>query len=183
MGITQIDGSFIENESIKPADIDRVGLDADSLDGHDSSYFAEANHSHSELTSYISKVFIGSQQTIPYAITTKVNFNSSNINIGSLFNTTNNRVVVPVAGVYEFMVYLSPTTLIDSYVYIYKNGGLYEEIAKAYTSVLGEDGSSPFIAAFSVLNLVQNDYIEIFVYSIGGSYILRTNSFFIAKRI
>jgi len=88
-------------------------------------------------------------------------FNATYFNIGGHYNTSTGRFTAPIAGTYIMTCAGLPNSTINSqFMYIMKNGSIYG--ASVY--VINSDES---VAATSIMNLLVNDYVEI--YYNGGS--------------
>ena len=101
---------------------------------------------------------------------TKITFSQVDVNNGSHYDSTNSRFTAPVSGLYYFHVNLRLGTVGSTRVFTCgprKNGS---DIG--YTRVFGVGGSldfdsgagsdHPYVSGSIILDLVANDYIEIF---------------------
>jgi len=132
---------------------------------------------------------ITSRQNLSNTTSTKVAFNSADINIGSCFDTSNNRFLPTTAGKYFIGLSLvftggAATSLLGCYSFIYKNGsGIQESYFDAsgnriqnqtllVSSIIDMNGSSDYVEGFGYINtnssgsLEPNTYTRFFGYKI-----------------
>jgi len=109
------------------------------------------------------KVRQSSNQSVTNSTWTKVTYGTEYYDEGSDYNTTTDRFVAPINGVYNFSVTVridstSPLRLLGAF---YKNGS--EEFVAHYDR---ETSSSVMMWSFSTdLKLSADDYIEVYIYS------------------
>ncbi len=97
-------------------------------------------------------------------------FNTTRVNNGSYYNTSNGRFTVPVAGTYVFVVrLLLRTNGINSSgeITLYVNGGNVGARGKSYGAAQIANGHIPEESTI-ILTLAAGDYVQAAVYAIGS---------------
>ena len=99
-----------------------------------------------------------------------INWNQVDVNIGSHFNTSNNRFVCPVAGVYSFSIQVtingmsSPGNYNAAYFKVNGSGTGHRFRSRTYNNTSEWSG----ISGTALLRLNANDYVELTAYSHTG---------------
>ena len=111
--------------------------------------------------------------TLANATNAIIIFESTYVNIGNNYNTSNGRFTAPVAGTYRFDTKVQKRSGGALSMYWYKNGAQYERFAY---SDLG--GDSPGPGGFIYLTLAAGDYISVgYTHSGGGDIYAATEWF------
>jgi hypothetical protein len=123
-------------------------------------------------TSHFHAIF-GSGGWQTYAANTKIGFNATFRNVGTDFDTTNNRYVAPATGVYYFY-YLAYTALNDTTNgFTFRKNGLTNDLVDRDQAVttFNEQGAGDHTQTGTlVVNLSANDYIEVWAFMASDFY-------------
>lgn len=105
----------------------------------------------------------------------KIVYDTTTLNVGSYYNTSNSSFTAPVSGLYQFNVraWARQGTTGTTYIYLYKNGGVLYETRVNFPTALTE-----FFTVSRIFNvyLSTNDSVSIYGYgpgfhsSTGGRY-------------
>jgi len=114
--------------------------------------------------------YLTADQTMSIGSWDKVDFNATDFDTGSDFDSsTNNRFVAPVNGVYQFNTSLnvdyssgSNTRVLGRF---YKNGSVYAQFA--HETLYASDRG--IVSGSVTLKLDATDYVEVFIYLEGGT--------------
>jgi len=110
---------------------------------------------------------ITSRQNLSNTTSTKVAFNSADINIGSCFDTSNNRFLPTTAGKYFIGLSLvftggAATSLLNCLSFIYKNGSGVQE---SYFDASGNRIQNQTLLVSSIIDMNgSSDYVEVYAY-------------------
>lgn len=116
------------------------------------------------------RAYLSTSQNITTTSNTKINFDATVFNVGNHFDTTNNRFVAPIAGLYLFSVNhntYNVTSGLNWRTIIYYNGSSLYVGAYMYSDASAADQN---IVTTCVLRLNANDYIEAWSGSNDGNY-------------
>lgn len=117
------------------------------------------------------RVSKANNQSISNGTNTKVTWDSEHWDIGSNFDISNDKFVVPIAGIYHFDCLLRLTgsggTMEIGMVKIYRNGSLYSDLFQLH--VAANQMANSHIGGGIDMQLSATDYIEIYGYIEGSS--------------
>jgi len=114
--------------------------------------------------------YLTADQTMSIGSWDKVDFNATDFDTGSDFDSsTNNRFVAPVNGVYQFNSSLNPDyssgTNTRVFARFYKNGSAYAQFA--HETLYSNDRG--IVSGSITMKLDATDYVEVFIYLEGGT--------------
>lgn len=102
----------------------------------------------------------GSNQTPNTTATTKITYDSTELNIGGAYNTSTSTFTAPIAGNYLFIVLFNPYNISNAQynVILYKNGSPTRNLTRGIMS----SDSDLCLPSSVILNLSANDYVEVY---------------------
>ena len=93
--------------------------------------------------------------------TTKITYDTTELNIGGAYNTSTSIFTAPIAGNYLFIVLFNPYNILNAQyqVILHKNGSPIRNLTRGIMS----SDSDICLPSSVILNLSANDYVEVYV--------------------
>ena len=124
-------------------------------------------------SSHFQAVFTSDTGWATYGAGTKITFNATHRNVGTDFDTTNNRYVAPADGVYLFYygIYTAFNDSTNGFQFTKNGSGSGVVDLSGNVTTYNEQGAGNHVQTASVcINLSANDYIEIYAHTPSDVY-------------